>query len=143
MSLSMAMEDGPWMRISVKNISMMSLLLRFGVGVITCYSTGKGRLKWEYDSSSQTFVHTNNPYSLYGYYFVTDATPTNDMTSVAQASGASTRITTYDDYLLHEQELVSVNQSGREFLERTLVGHALVQFLPFLLSPGLRMRTVR
>ena len=45
MSLSMAMEDGPWMRISVKNISMMSLLLRFGVGVITCYSTGKGRLK--------------------------------------------------------------------------------------------------
>lgn len=88
-------------------------------------------------------MHTNNPYSLYGYYFVTDATPTNDMTSVAQASGASTRITTYDDYLLHEQELVSVNQSGREFLERTLVGHALVQFLPFLLFPGLRMRTVR
>ena len=43
-SLSMAMEDGPWMRISVRNISMMSLLHRFGVGVITCYSTGKGRL---------------------------------------------------------------------------------------------------
>lgn len=42
---------------------------------------GKGPVKWEYDSSSQTFVHTNNPYSLYGYYFVTDATPTNDMTS--------------------------------------------------------------
>ena len=27
-----------------RNISMMSLLHRFGVGVITCYSTGKGRL---------------------------------------------------------------------------------------------------
>ena len=26
---------------------------------------GKGPVKWEYDSSSQTFVHTNNPYSLY------------------------------------------------------------------------------
>ena len=25
---------------------------------------GKGPVKWEYDSSSQTFVHTNNPYSL-------------------------------------------------------------------------------
>lgn len=59
-------------------------------------------------------MHTNNPYSLYGYYFVTDATPTNDMTSVAQASGATNRITTYDDYLVHEQELVSLAKSGRE-----------------------------
>ncbi len=57
-------------------------------------------------------MHTNNPYSLYGYYFVTDATPTNDMTSVAQASGATNRITTYDDYLVHEQEISIVGEIG-------------------------------
>ena len=57
--------------------------------MITCYFTGKGSVKGEYDSSSQTFVHMNNPYSLYGYYFVTDATPTNEMDKVAQTSGAT------------------------------------------------------
>ena len=98
---------------------------------------GKGPVKWEYDSSSQTFVHTNNPYSLYGYYFVTDATPTNDMTSVAQASGASTRITTYDDYLLHEQELVSVNQSGREFFGEDFSGARPRTISTFSSIPGI------
>lgn len=98
---------------------------------------GKGPVKWEYDSSSQTFVHTNNPYSLYGYYFVTDATPTNDMTSVTQASGASTRITTYDDYLLHEQELVSVNQSGREFFGEDFSGARPRTISTFSSIPGI------
>lgn len=98
---------------------------------------GKGPVKWEYDSSSQAFVHTNNPYSLYGYYFVTDATPTNDMASVAQASGASTRITTYDDYLLHEQDLVSVSQSGREFFGEDFSGATPRTISTFSSIPGI------
>ncbi|WP_297903424.1 type IX secretion system sortase PorU [uncultured Parabacteroides sp.] len=98
---------------------------------------GKGPVKWEYDSSSQAFVHTNNPYSLYGYYFVTDATPTNDMASVAQASGASTRITTYDDYLLHEQDLVSVSQSGREFFGEDFSGATPRAISTFSSIPGI------
>ena len=36
------------------------------------------------------------------------------MESVASAAGASLKVTTYDDYLLHEKDLVSVNNSGRE-----------------------------
>lgn len=75
---------------------------------------GRGPVRWEYDAPGQTFAHTNNPYSSYGYYFVTDATPTDEMTSVAQASGATHRVTSYDDYLVHEQELVSLAKSGRE-----------------------------
>lgn len=75
---------------------------------------GRGPIKWEYDSSTKTFVHTNNPYSSYGYYFVTNATETSDMTTVEQGTGAVIRITTFDDYMLHEQDLVSVSQSGRE-----------------------------
>lgn len=75
---------------------------------------GKGPVKWEYDGSSKTFVHTNNPYSLYGYYFVTDAVPTKEMTAAAKASGAALQITTFDDYRVHEKDLASLNDSGRE-----------------------------
>ncbi len=98
---------------------------------------GKGPVKWEYDASGQAFVHTNNPYSMYGYYFVTDATPTDDMASVAQASGASTRITTFDDYLLHEQELVSVNRSGREFFGEDFSGATPRTISTFSSIPGI------
>ncbi len=98
---------------------------------------GKGPVKWEYDLSSQTFVHTNNPYSLYGYYFVTDATPTNDMISVAQASGATHRITTYDDFLVHEQELVSLAKSGRELYGEDFSGATPRTLSTFSSIPGI------
>ena len=75
---------------------------------------GCGVINWTYDKSTESFVHTNNPYSNYGYYFLTDATGTKEMESVASAPGASLQVTTFDDYLLHERDLVSVNNSGRE-----------------------------
>lgn len=75
---------------------------------------GRGVVKWEYSQSNDCFIHTNNPYSQYGYYFVTDATETKDMEAVASASGASLKVTTFDDYRVHEKDLVSVNNSGRE-----------------------------
>lgn len=74
----------------------------------------RGPVKWEYDSSTHTFVHTNNPYASCGAYFVTDATATREMSTVAQASGAALQITTFDDYRVHEKDLVSLNESGRE-----------------------------
>lgn len=98
---------------------------------------GKGPVKWEYDSSSQTFVHTNNPYSLYGYYFVTDATPTNEMDKVAQTSGATNRITTYDDYWVHEQELVSLAKSGRELYGEDFSGATPRTLSTFSSIPGI------
>lgn len=75
---------------------------------------GCGVINWTYDKSTESFVHTNNPYSNYGYYFLTDATGTKEMESVASAAGASLKVTTFDDYRLHEKDLVSVNNSGRE-----------------------------
>lgn len=75
---------------------------------------GKGTTKWEYDTQSRTFIHTNNPYSTAGYYFVTDATATNEAETVQNSTAAATRVTAYDDYLLHEQDLVSPSRSGRE-----------------------------
>lgn len=76
---------------------------------------GKGPRKWEYSASNGTFTHTNNPYSNYGYYFVTEKeVPGRTMEKAASADGATLQVSTFDDYLLHEEELVSVNNSGRE-----------------------------
>ena len=82
---------------------------------------GKGSVKWAYGKepntldTNQQFFHENNPYAMHGYYFVTDATPTNDMTTTpADASSAAQQITTFDDYMVHEKDEISVNNSGRE-----------------------------
>ena len=76
---------------------------------------GKGPRKWEYSSSDKSFIHTNNPYSNYGYYFVSEKETTGrTMEKAASTAGATLQVTTFDDYVLHEEELVSVNSSGRE-----------------------------
>ncbi|MDR1160736.1 MAG: type IX secretion system sortase PorU, partial [Tannerellaceae bacterium] len=76
---------------------------------------GKGPVKWEYSDYSGTFVHTNNPYATYGSYFLTDATEVKEMEKVSLLSGqAALNITVFDDYRVHEEELYSVNNSGRE-----------------------------
>ena len=81
----------------------------------------KGPVKWWYGEASygyyntSQFIHENNPYSNYGYYFITDATPVNDMTAIASVdNGAALQINTFDDYFLYEKDRVSVNNSGRE-----------------------------
>ena len=76
---------------------------------------GKGPIKWEYDDYTSTFIHTNNPYATYGCYFLTDETAGKEMEKVSLLSGQATlTITTFDDYSVHEEELYSVNKSGRE-----------------------------
>ncbi|MDR1523993.1 MAG: hypothetical protein LBS79_01890, partial [Tannerella sp.] len=82
---------------------------------------GKGPVRWAYGTDPNAarenvqFFHDNNPYSMYGYYFVTDATPVNDMeTAPSAGDGAALHITTFDDYRVHERDEVSANNSGRE-----------------------------
>jgi hypothetical protein len=76
---------------------------------------GKGPVKWEYNPSTYTFVHTNNPYAMYGSYFLTDATDMKEMETLASTeSGAALAINIYDEYRVHEKDLYSVNESGRE-----------------------------
>jgi len=75
---------------------------------------GRGPVKWRYNTSSAAFVHENNPYSLYGYYFLTDGAPVKTLTKEPVANGASLVVTTFDDYQVHEKDQVSVNKSGRE-----------------------------
>ncbi|MDR3261079.1 MAG: type IX secretion system sortase PorU [Tannerella sp.] len=102
----------------------------------------KGPVKWAYEKAAygfydtvEQFVHENNPYSTYGYYFVTDATPVNEMATAPSADGASLQIGVYDDYLLHEKEDVSVNSSGRELFGENF-GSVLSQNFSFP-TPGI------
>lgn len=82
----------------------------------------KGPVKWTYErfedekgAERHAFVHENNPYSAYGYYFVTDATPVAEVASIPSADqAAALQIATFDDYVVHEKELESVNYSGRQ-----------------------------
>lgn len=84
---------------------------------------GKGPVKWTANASSKTFTHENNAYSTLGYYFVTDATETNDMSTVPSANDASAQtIDTYDDYLLHETEKNPITVTGRPYSGRDLFG---------------------
>jgi hypothetical protein len=83
---------------------------------------GRGTTKWEYQPYSGTFVHTNNPYSTTAYYFLTDANPAEEMKRAASSATAPIQtISTYDEYRLHEEELVSVNESGRELFGESFI----------------------
>jgi hypothetical protein len=85
---------------------------------------GKGPVKWEYERGGNTFVNTNNPYSSSGYYFLTDRDGgAKEMETLASFdSGASLAITTYDEYRVFEEELFSVNKSGRELFGESFAG---------------------
>ena len=88
---------------------------------------GKGPIKWTYAADrngKQTFVHENNAYSTLGYYFVTDATETNEVMSVPSESEASLQIDTYDDCMLHEVDRVSITTDGRPYSGRELFGES-------------------
>lgn len=99
---------------------------------------GRGPIKWEYSFTYRRFIHTNNPYSLYGYYFLTESsTPRVMDTEPNTAHTASARITSFDDYRVYEQDLVSLNTSGRELYGESLRGVSSALNISFPTIPGI------
>lgn len=104
---------------------------------------GKGVVKWTSSTNGngkKTFVHENNAYSTLGYYFVTDATVTNEVKTVLSENNAAIQIEKYDDYLLHEKDEVSITTNGRPYSGRELFGESFdyqnSQSFPFSI-PGI------
>lgn len=101
---------------------------------------GRGPVKWTYDSRADAFVHENNPYAMHGYYFVTDATPTADMSTTPSASNDALEITTFDEHLLHEVDRDFLQKLGQTGSGRELFGESfastLTQTFPFA-APGI------
>lgn len=97
----------------------------------------QGPIQWHYEEGEGTFTHTRNPYATVGYYFLTDATETTEMDIQPSVEGATVRLTTFDEHLLHEQELVSVAQSGRELFGEDFSGATPRTISTFSSLPGI------
>ncbi len=86
---------------------------------------GKGPVKWTYGiiGGTRTFSHENNPYSVHGFYFITDSKEKNEAASISSSQETATvHIESYDDYMLHEKDEVSVTTAGRPYSGRDLFG---------------------
>ena len=80
------------------------------------YSTGT--TKWEYSTSNSEFTHRLHPYSTRAYYFLTDkeVTPAIFPTvNNAPPTTGNTPLSVFDDYTVHEKELVNVGKTGQNF----------------------------
>ena len=77
----------------------------------------QGPVSWQYNSSNKAFVHTVNPYSNYGYYFVTQtSTAAKQISAAAVVTSTPTSTVNYFlDYGVHENDWVNVATSGRTF----------------------------
>ncbi|MDR3129169.1 MAG: type IX secretion system sortase PorU [Tannerellaceae bacterium] len=83
-----------------------------------------GTVKWSVEN--EVFVHTNNPYATLGYYFLSDvggASPLMEEDEGGTTGVAEIELQAYDDYLLHEHDLASVSESGRELFGEPMDGN--------------------
>lgn len=87
---------------------------------------GRGSIGWEY--GAKRWRHTRNPYSDYGYYFLSDSAGEQRLIAMAETlsdSGAAD-VDWFTRCLLHEEEKVNlidksgVNGGGREFYGESL-----------------------
>ena len=85
------------------------------------YFYSSGCTRWENNSGTNYWTHTNNYYSDINYYFLTEDYPSLSMTSVDKPLDKTTAITTFDEYLLHEQDNVCLGQTGRLYLGEDLI----------------------
>jgi len=76
---------------------------------------GQGVVSWRL--SSDQFVQTNNCYSSYGYYFLTDSQgePTAMPSEAQTTTDPDVSVTTFDDYAIHEVDIKNIGATGREF----------------------------
>ena len=93
----------------------------------------QGPVGWDYNASTGRFVHTQNPYSFYGYYFLTDegqeAPARAAEAEMPQPEGEQfvTKVNTFVDHIVYEKDELNVlaiasPPGGREFYEQAIRG---------------------
>ncbi|MCD7973959.1 MAG: type IX secretion system sortase PorU, partial [Candidatus Azobacteroides sp.] len=78
----------------------------------------KGPVKWQKKMAKEKvkFLHTNNPYSDYGFYFLTESKENTSQMPVNNfKEDFEQELDTFDDYALHEKDLINIGHTGREF----------------------------
>jgi len=89
---------------------------QFGPGDYVLFY-GKGPETWTYNSASDFFEHTLNPYSEAAYYFVTtEAGVGKRVTQAPEVTGAHNASTSsFTDYAFHERNMRNLLKSGRDW----------------------------
>lgn len=114
----------------------------------------RGPIGWEYLSNvySPRYSRTINPYSSYGYYFITETEGTQTLLTERTAidGTGATDISTFDDHQLHEQELVNlidagqgISGGGREFYGESFETGNLSQTFTFKFHAPVSGQSVR
>ena len=78
---------------------------------------GQGRVSWDYNTASGMFEHERHLYSEGSYYFITSSVSgKNRIEQKDNPSGPpEVYVDEFDDYGLHEEELVNLIKSGRDW----------------------------
>lgn len=78
----------------------------------------QGTVSWHLENN--LFVHNTNPYSVYGYYFLTDSQPETAVFETGSENGSANNITEkYDATYLYEKDEFAWLSSGRRLYEKT------------------------
>lgn len=87
-----------------------------GSGYMLFYA--KGPVAWNIDYTNTPY-HTINPYSVSGYYFLTESETIEPLAIIEEQPGTIDGVTmvTYSDYALYEKEEFSWYHSGSRFFE--------------------------
>ncbi|MGC9342215.1 MAG: type IX secretion system sortase PorU [Bacteroidales bacterium] len=76
-----------------------------------------GTVEWNYNVTKAVFEHDKNPYTDYGYYFITsgneEATIPSDIELADEPADYTTQ--SYDALLFHEKDEVNLIESGQEW----------------------------
>ncbi len=99
----------------------------------------QGPISWSPAPDGLSYVHTQNPYSTAGYYFLTDS---QEIASPSERSGGDvvgkTDITSFSERAIHEKELYSPGATGRLFLGEDFRYNTVQKFgfiIPGLVTP--------
>ena len=83
----------------------------------------QGVVKWTYDKTKSIFTHKVNPYSKYGYYFISSDAGTGkkieEKQLVLTGSPTINPVEEFVDYQVYEKDLINLTQSGKEFYGET------------------------
>lgn len=103
-----------------------------GADYILFYAQGINR--WSYDKTKSMFTHTGNPYSKYGYYFVTSdvgiGKKIESKTNTVPEQATILPVDQFVDYQVYEKEIINVTESGKEFYGETF-SDVLTLNIPF------------
>ncbi len=75
-----------------------------------------GPTRWDKDSTNRRFIHNKHLYADSSYYFLSvDAGPGLRMETAPAAGSATTSVTSFNDYVAHEEDLYNPGKFGKEW----------------------------